>query len=41
MFESQGFDESDYRYMKETVENAINRVKQFAELEIKLPPKGI
>ena len=34
MFQNQGFDVEDYKYLKETVGNVVERVKQFVELEL-------
>ena len=41
MFENMGFDVEDYKYMKETIGNAVERIKEFCELETKLPPEGL
>ena len=41
MFENMGFDVEDYKYMKGVIVNAVERVKEFAQLETRLPPEGM
>lgn len=41
MFENMGFDAEDYRNMKEAIGTAVEKVKQFVELELSHQNGGI
>jgi hypothetical protein len=41
MFENMGFDVEDYKYMKEAIGNAVERIEEFMGLEARLPPEGL
>ena len=41
MFENMGFDAEDYKYMKNAIEEAGQRINEFLTLEAKLPPEGL
>lgn len=41
MFENMGFDVEDYKYMKNVIAEAGQKIKEFCQLETRLPPEGM